>query len=72
MSLTSPVTLMMLDQSADPVDRLVAAGQRLSNMAYHAGANGLPVEREKWQQGYQAWDAAIAYAGPRLRPKEQP
>lgn len=69
MSLTSPITLMMLARSDDPVDRLVSAGQKLSNLAYHAGANGLPVEREKWLAAYREWDAAIAYAGPRLRPE---
>jgi hypothetical protein len=59
MSLTSPITLMEMDKSDDALDRVVSAGQQLSNLAYHVAANGGIVTREQWRLAQDRWDTAV-------------
>jgi hypothetical protein len=56
MILHGPIAILQAERSADPVARLIAAGEKLSNLAYHAGSNGGDVPREHWTNAYREWD----------------
>jgi hypothetical protein len=50
---------MQAERSKSPLMRLVAAGEKLSNLAYHAGTNGGEVARDVWRAAQKEWDAAV-------------
>jgi hypothetical protein len=51
-----------MSASADPLQRLLAAGQKLSNLAYHMAENRPtePPKSDNWRAAYVEWDAALA------------
>ena len=58
-SLTSPITLAEMSRSDKAIDRILAAGQKLSNLAYHVAQNGGSVTREQWRIAQEEWDNAV-------------
>jgi hypothetical protein len=60
--LHGPIAILQAERSADPLLRLIAAGEKLSNMAYAAGVNGHILSPAPWIAAYREWDdCARAY-----------
>lgn len=60
---TSPLALIAMDQSGDPLQRVLAAGERLSNLAWHFGHNTRePLQdhhRAEFRRTQEQWDDAV-------------
>jgi hypothetical protein len=58
MILHGPIALMQATRSDDPLLRLIAAGEKLSNLAWQMGVNGNgdTITRQNWADAYKEWD----------------
>jgi hypothetical protein len=72
MILHGPIAITQAERSADPLVRLIAAGEKLSNLAYHAGSNDGAVPREHWTAAYEEWDRCASAYVDSQKPKRKP
>jgi hypothetical protein len=66
---TSPIALLQMEKSG-PLGKLMSAGERLSNLAYHLATNRADVDdrlRRELDECRRAWDAAASEYAAMLR-----
>jgi hypothetical protein len=59
MIINGPIAMLEAERSADPLVRMIAAGTKLSNMAYGAGVNGQILTPQQWIAAHEEWDSRV-------------
>jgi hypothetical protein len=72
MIINGPIAMLEAGRSGDPLARLIAAGEKLSNLAYQAGSNGGVVPRDHWTAAYEEWDRCASAYVDSQKPKRKP